>query len=93
MQELMLSYKRIIHYCSFLEHHGLISYDLTSHTYSIMPRGEEVLRLSQELAEYLLPVDQMIRKYSFYIQGQYYSECRSNNKNAGKPSMAPQHVH
>lgn len=84
MQELILTYDRVNRYCNYLEHHGLIKYDPANRTYSLKPKGEDVLKLSEELAEYLLPIDQMIKKYSFYIQNQYSPEYRSDNKNAGK---------
>jgi hypothetical protein len=47
---------------------GLIEYDLTTHTYSITPRGAEILKLSEELAGYLEPIHQMIEKYSFCVE-------------------------
>jgi predicted transcriptional regulator len=64
MQTLILSYKRVGHYCDLLMNKGLIEYDLANHTYFITPRGAEILRLYQELAGHLKPVDQMIKKYS-----------------------------
>lgn len=86
MQTLILSYKRVGYYCDLLMHRGLIEYDLTNHTYVITPRGAEVLRLYQELAGHLQPIDQMINKYSHYMQGADYQEYRSSI-NSAKPTM------
>lgn len=66
----MLSYKRIGHYCDLLTRQGLAEYDLTNHSYMISPRGAEVLRLSEELAAYLKPIEQMIEKYSSYSKAE-----------------------
>jgi predicted transcriptional regulator len=82
-QELILSYKRVGYYCDLLMRRGLIEYDLTNHTYLVTSRGSEILKLSEELAGYLEPIDQMIKKYSFYIESHYYPEY--NNKD--KPAM------
>jgi hypothetical protein len=76
MQELILGYKRVNSYCDILMRKGLIGYDPESHTFSITPKGTEVLTLSKELAVYISPIEQMIKRYSFYIEGQY--EKRKN---------------
>jgi predicted transcriptional regulator len=86
MQTLILSYKRVGYYCDLLMHKGLIEYDLANHTYAITPRGAEILRLYQELAGHLEPVDQMIKKYSYYMQGGDYQDYR-NNINSDKSAM------
>lgn len=78
MQTLILSYNRVGSYCDLLMHKGLIEYDLHNHTYVITPRGLEVLRLNRELARYLEPVDQMIKKYSNYIQEADLQEYAGN---------------
>jgi predicted transcriptional regulator len=85
MQELILSYKRVGYYCDLLMRRGLIEYDLTNNTYLVTSRGSEILKLSEELAGYLEPIDQMIKKYSFYnIESHYYPEY---NDNKDKPAM------
>jgi predicted transcriptional regulator len=71
MQELILGYKRVNSYCDMLMCKGLIKYDPGSQRFSITPKGTEVLTLSKELAGYILPIEQMIKRYSFYIEGQY----------------------
>jgi predicted transcriptional regulator len=86
MQELILSYKRVGYYCDLLMRRGLIEYDLTNHTYLVTSRGAEILKLSEELAGYIEPIHQMIKKYNFYIEGHYYQEYNNNN-NKDKPSM------
>ncbi len=86
MQTLILRYKRVGYYCDLLMHKGLIEYDLSNHTYVITPRGLEVLRLNRELAGYLGPVDQMIKKYSYYMQGADLQEYASSI-NSSKPTM------
>lgn len=78
MQTLILSYKRVSYYCDSLMQKGLIEYDLQNHTYVITPRGLEVLRLNRELAGYLEPVDQMIKKYSYNVRGSYLEEYASS---------------
>lgn len=83
----MLSYDRIGYYCDLLMRQGLIEYGPTNHTYVITPRGAEVLRLAEELAGYLEPLDQMIKKYSCYMQGGEYSQEFRNSINSGKPAM------
>jgi predicted transcriptional regulator len=88
MQTLILSYKRVGYYCDLLMHKGLIEYDLTNHTFVITPRGAEVLGLYQELAGHLEPVDQMIKKYSYYMQGgDYPQEYGNSSINLDKPAM------
>jgi predicted transcriptional regulator len=87
MQVVMLSYNRIGHYCNLLTRQGLIEYDPTNHSYIITPRGTEVLKLAEELAEYLAPIDQMIKKYSSFIQTQYYPGYRISNDAASKPAI------
>jgi predicted transcriptional regulator len=86
MQKVMISYKRIGYYCDLLMRQGLIEYDQAKHSYCITPRGLEVLRLAEELAGFLKPVDQIIKRYSFdsHSQLQHYSN-RSISKDAGKP--------
>ena len=70
MQTLILSYKRVGHYCDLLIHKGLIQYNPANRTYVITPRGTEILRLYQELAGHLEPIAQMIKKYSsYYMEG------------------------
>jgi predicted transcriptional regulator len=86
MQTLILSYKRVGYYCDLLMNKGLIEYDRANHTYVITPRGAEILRLHQELAGHLEPVDQMIKKYSYYMQGGDYKEYR-NSASLDKPAM------
>jgi predicted transcriptional regulator len=86
MQTLILSYKRVGAYCDLLVQKGLIEYDIANHTYAITPRGTQVLRLYQELAGYLEPVDQMIKKYSHYMQSADYQEIRSSI-NLDKPAV------
>lgn len=89
MQEVMLSYNRIGYYCDLLMRQGLIEYGPTNHTYVITPRGAEVLRLAEELAGYLEPLDQMIKKYSCYMQGSAYNHRQEyrNSINLDKPAI------
>ena len=91
MQEVMLSYNRIGHYCDLLTRQGLIEYDQTNHSYIVTPRGAEVLKLAEELAAYLVPIEQMIKKYSCYMQeGDYRQEYRNRN-NSARPAMPNVH--
>ncbi len=84
----MLSYNRIGYYCDLLMRQGLIGLGPTNHTYVITPKGAEVLRLYQELAGHLEPVDQMIKKYSYYMQGiDYHHQEYRNSINSDKLPM------
>jgi predicted transcriptional regulator len=88
MQTLILNYKRVGYYCDLLMHKGLIEYDLTNHTFVITPRGAEALGLYQELAGHLEPIDQMIKKYSYYMQGgDHPQEYVNSSINLDKPAM------
>ena len=69
MQELVLNYNRINRYCDQLLCQGLIKHEPATHRYTITTKGSQVLKLSQELASLLPPVEQMIEKYSIYTQG------------------------
>lgn len=88
MQEVMLSYNRIGYYCDLLMRQGLIQYCHANHTYIITPRGAQVLRLAEELAGYLEPIDRMIKKYSCYMQGADYDPHQEyrNSINSYKPA-------
>ena len=87
MQTLILSYKRVGHYCDLLIHKGLIEYNPANRTYVITPRGVEILRLYQELAGHIEPIDQMIKKYSSYYMQDGDSQEYVNIPNAGGPAM------
>jgi predicted transcriptional regulator len=89
MQEVMLSYNRIGYYCDLLMAQGLIQYDPAKHIYTITRRGAEVVRLAEELAGYLRPLDQMIKKYGPYTRSaqRYYTDYGINGDDAGKPPM------
>jgi hypothetical protein len=67
-------------------HKGLIEYDVANHTYVITPKGTEVLRLSREVAGNLEPIDQMIKKYSYYMQDADYQE-HTSGINSDKPAV------
>ena len=89
MQEVMLSYNRIGHYCDLLMVQGLIEYDSAKNSYAITSKGAEVVRLAEELAGYLRPLDQMIKKYISYAPSshRHYPHYRINSNDQGKPSM------
>ncbi len=89
MQEVMLSYNRIGYYCDLLVAQGLIQYDPAKRSYSITSRGIEVVKLAEELAGYLTPLDQMIKKYVSYTPSanRYYPDYGINTDDASKPSM------
>ncbi len=89
MQEVMLSYNLIGYYCDLLTAQGLIEYDPAKRSYTITSRGAEVARLAEELAGYLRPLDQMIKKYISYTSSpyQYYPDYGINDDNGRKPSL------
>jgi len=43
-------------------------YDINDHTYRLTAKGNEVLKLNHQLADYLPPVKEMIRKYSYFME-------------------------
>ncbi len=89
MQEVMLSYNRIGHYCDLLMAQGLIQYNQTKRSYTITSRGIEVVKLAEELAGYLRPLDKMIKEYVSYTQipHMYYSDYGVDSNYADKPTM------
>ena len=89
MQEVMLSYNRIGYYCDLLMAQGLIDYDQEKRSYAITSRGAEVLRLAEELAGYLKPIDRMIKQYSsLYSESpRYYPDYSTNTNDVDKLSM------
>ena len=68
MQELILSYARTRRYLDILMKQDLIMYNMNDHTYQLTPKGNEVLKLNQQLADYLPPVKEMIKKYAHFIE-------------------------
>ncbi len=42
-------------------------YDMDDHTYRLTAKGNEVLKLNQQLADYLPPIKEMIRKYAYLV--------------------------
>ncbi|MDQ4100649.1 MAG: winged helix-turn-helix domain-containing protein [Thermoproteota archaeon] len=94
MQEVMLSYNRIGYYCDFLMRQGLIEYDQANRRYVITSRGAEVVRLAEELAGYLRPLDQMIKKYTSYTSSpyQYYLDHSINNDSHESKNPSLHHV-
>jgi len=68
MQELILSYARTRKYLDIPTKQGLIMYDINDRTYRLTAKGNEVLKLNQQLADYLPPVKEMIRKYAYFME-------------------------
>jgi predicted transcriptional regulator len=68
MQKLTLSYSRTNRYLETLIKQNVICYDPITRSFDITPKGRKVLMLNQQLAEYISPVNSMIRKYSKYIK-------------------------
>jgi predicted transcriptional regulator len=67
MQELVLSYSRTVKYLNVLVNGGLLQFDPSTGTFGITEKGLKVLQLSDELAAYLAPVNNMINKYKDYL--------------------------
>jgi predicted transcriptional regulator len=81
MQELILTYARTKKYLDILMKQGLITYDITDRTYQLTAKGNEVLKLNQQLADYLPPVREMIRKYASFMEVPYFdTTVIENNK-------------
>ena len=68
MQELILTYARTKKYLDILTKQDLIMYNANDHTYRLTAKGNEVLKLNQQLADYLPPVREMIRKYACFME-------------------------
>lgn len=63
MQEAMLNHNRVNRYCSMLVSTGLLGYDQDTRLFRITPKGKELLRLSEEAATFIAPIEKMISKY------------------------------
>jgi predicted transcriptional regulator len=72
MQELILTYARTKKYLDILTKQDLIMYDANDHTYRLTAKGNEVLKLNQQLADYLPPVREMIRKYACFMEVPFF---------------------
>ncbi len=72
MQELILTYARTKKYLDILAKQELIVYDTNDHTYRLTAKGNEVLKLNQQLAECLPPIQAMITKYSYFIEVPFF---------------------
>lgn len=68
MQELILAYARTKRYLDILTKHDLIIYNMIDHTYRLTAKGNEVLELNQQLADYLSPVKEMTRKCACFME-------------------------
>jgi predicted transcriptional regulator len=72
MQELILTYARTKKYLDILTKQDLITYDTNDHTYRLTAKGNEVLKLNQQLADYLPPLRDMIRKYACFMEEPFF---------------------
>lgn len=72
MQELILSYPRTRKYLDILTKQDLIMYNMSDHTYRLTAKGNEVLKLNQQLADYLPPVKEIIRKYACFMEVPFF---------------------
>ena len=63
MQLTILKHHRIGYYLADLASKGLVSLDTSTKRYRITPKGEKYLRLSEELADYIVPIRGMVSKY------------------------------
>lgn len=72
MQQLILTYARTKKYLDILAKQGLIMYDINDHTYQLTAKGNEILKLNHQLAEYLPPVKESIRKYSCFMEVPFF---------------------
>ena len=72
MQELILTYARTNRYLDILMRQDLIMYDMNDRTYRLTAKGNEVLKLNQQLADYLPPVKEMIRKYACFMEVPFF---------------------
>ena len=77
MQELILTYARTKKYLDILAKQGLIMYDINDHTYQLTAKGNEILKLNHQLAEYLPPVKEVIRKYSCFREVPFFDDANA----------------
>lgn len=79
MQKLNLGYERINRYCESMVSQGLIKYNISDRTFSLTGRGAQVLELSEQLGEFIMPINQLIKKYSFYFPDQQFERNKQDN--------------
>ncbi len=77
MQELILTYARTKKYLDILAKQELIMYDINDHTYRLTAKGNDVLKLNHQLADYLPPVKEMIRKYSCFMDVPFFDDANA----------------
>ena len=67
-QELVLTYRRVNKHCEELVEKRLLEYDAVTRTYHTTPLGREMVKLTEQLADYYTPVDNMLVKYKSYLE-------------------------
>ena len=88
MQELILTYIRTKRYLDLLAKQNLIMYNMDDHTYRLTAKGNEVLKLNQQLAEYLPPIKEMIRKYAYLVDAPLLgTSIIEDSKMVGTPNI------
>ena len=68
MHELVLTYPRAVRYTEIMVKEGLLDYDPDTKTYGTTPKGFRLLQLSEDLAAFVSPIENMISKYRNYDQ-------------------------
>ncbi len=66
MRDVVLTYERANRYCNMLVERGLLRYVGQSRTYSLTPKGIEVLQSSEEILGYLSNVKEMVDRHRVY---------------------------
>ena len=66
--ELVLTYRRVNKHCDELVQKRLLEYNPVTRTYQATPLGEEMVKLTEQLAVDYTPVNSMLSKYKSRIE-------------------------
>jgi predicted transcriptional regulator len=67
-RELVLTYSKLNKHCDELVEKRLLEYNAVTRTYHATPLGREVVKLTEQLAVYYTPVDNMLSKYKSHLE-------------------------
>ena len=67
-RELVLTYRKVNKHCEELVDKRLLEYDAVTRTYHVTPLGTEVVKLTEQLAAYYTPVNNMLAKYKSRLE-------------------------
>jgi predicted transcriptional regulator len=67
-RELVLTYSKMNKHCEELVEKRLLEYDAVTRTYHTTPLGREMVKLTEQLANYYTPVNNMLDKYKSHLE-------------------------